>query len=124
MITATKSQPSSAQNCAFACHEGDAQTTSFPSIDNYQIARNLGVSLRIDLVAQAVKAQEAGFDGALRGLRQAHARKNHSYFLVFLKPKGKQRWKGLEATQRLTVHDGPVRRAGSAPNGREFDLFR
>jgi Flp pilus assembly protein TadG len=54
MITATKSQPSSAQNCAFACHEGDAQTTSFPSIDNYQIARNLGVSLRIDLVAQAV----------------------------------------------------------------------
>jgi hypothetical protein len=37
-----------------------------------------------------------GKPGVSRMLRQAHARKNHSYFLVFLKPRGKQRWKGLE----------------------------
>jgi Flp pilus assembly protein TadG len=54
MIASTASQPSSAQSCAFACHEGDANTSSFPSIDNYQIARNLGVTLRMDLVTQAV----------------------------------------------------------------------
>lgn len=29
-------------------------------------------------------------------LRQAHARKNHSYFIVFLKPNGKSRWTGIE----------------------------
>ena len=34
--------------------------------------------------------------GVSRMVRQAHARKNHSYFLVFLKPKGKRRWKGIE----------------------------
>lgn len=32
--------------------------------------------------------------GVSRVLRQVHARKNHSYFLVFIKPKGKGRWKG------------------------------
>jgi hypothetical protein len=33
--------------------------------------------------------------GVSRTLGQAHARKNHSYFLVFLKPDGKRRWHGL-----------------------------
>lgn len=33
--------------------------------------------------------------GVSRILRQAHARKNHSYFLVFLKQRGKGRWTGL-----------------------------
>ena len=33
--------------------------------------------------------------GVSRLLRQAHARKNHSYFLVFLKPKGRKRWGGV-----------------------------
>jgi len=33
--------------------------------------------------------------GVSRTLGQAHARKNHSYFLVFLKPDGKRRWLGL-----------------------------
>src|SRR5256885_2307993 len=33
--------------------------------------------------------------GVSRVLRQVHARKNHSYFIVFLKPRGKSRWKGL-----------------------------
>jgi hypothetical protein len=33
--------------------------------------------------------------GVSRVLRQAHARKNHSYFLVFRKSQGKARWKGI-----------------------------
>jgi len=33
--------------------------------------------------------------GVSRLLRQAHARKNHSYFLVFVKPKGRKRWGGV-----------------------------
>ena len=37
-----------------------------------------------------------GKPGVSRLLRQAHARKNHSYFLVFLKPDGKKRWMGLD----------------------------
>ena len=32
--------------------------------------------------------------GVSRVVRQVHARKNHSYFVVFIKPKGKERWKG------------------------------
>jgi len=35
--------------------------------------------------------------GVSRMLRQAHARKNHSYFLVFRKSTGKARWKGVES---------------------------
>ena len=37
-----------------------------------------------------------GKPGVSRMLRQAHARKNHSYFLVLLKPEGKKRWTGLD----------------------------
>jgi hypothetical protein len=33
--------------------------------------------------------------GVSSRLRQAHARKNHSYFLVFRKSKGRKRWTGL-----------------------------
>jgi hypothetical protein len=33
--------------------------------------------------------------GMSRVIRQAHARKNHSYFIVFWKAKSTQRWKGL-----------------------------
>ncbi|MBI3866283.1 MAG: site-specific DNA-methyltransferase [Planctomycetia bacterium] len=36
-----------------------------------------------------------GKPGVSRLLTQAHARKNHSYFIVFLKSSGKSRWKGL-----------------------------
>lgn len=36
-----------------------------------------------------------GKPGVSRMLTQAHARKNHSYFIVFIKPKGKKRWTGL-----------------------------
>lgn len=35
-----------------------------------------------------------GKPGVSRVLRQAHARKNHSYFLVFVKPAGRGPWKG------------------------------
>jgi hypothetical protein len=34
-------------------------------------------------------------------LTQAHARKNHSYFIVFIKPKGRKRWAGLK--NRLNI---------------------
>ena len=44
-----------------------------------------------------------GKPGVSRMLRQAHARKNHSYFLVLLKPEGKKRWMGLEC--RMVVSD-------------------
>lgn len=37
-----------------------------------------------------------GRPGVSRALVQAHARKNHSYFLVFIKPNGKKRWMGLK----------------------------
>lgn len=43
-----------------------------------------------------------GKPGVSRMLVQAHARKNHSYFIVFLKPKGKSRWTGLR--DRLRIH--------------------
>jgi len=33
--------------------------------------------------------------GVSRVIRQIHARKNHSYFLVFRKPNGRSRWKGI-----------------------------
>lgn len=33
--------------------------------------------------------------GVSRVIKQAHARKNHSYFLVFRKSNGRKRWKGI-----------------------------
>ncbi len=42
-----------------------------------------------------------GRPGVSRILKQAHARKNHSYFLVFIKPRGRRRWTGLK--NRLEV---------------------
>jgi hypothetical protein len=42
-----------------------------------------------------------GKPGVSRLLTQAHARKNHSYFVVFVKPKGKRRWAGLD--DRLSI---------------------
>jgi len=37
-----------------------------------------------------------GRPGVSRIITQAHARKNHSYFIVSIKPKGKKRWCGLK----------------------------
>lgn len=42
-----------------------------------------------------------GRPGVSRILTQAHARKNHSYFLVFRKRNGKGRWKGI--AERMVV---------------------
>ena len=42
-----------------------------------------------------------GKPGVSRLLTQAHARKNHSYFIVFIKPAGRKRWTGLQ--NRLQV---------------------
>ena len=44
-----------------------------------------------------------GKPGVSRILRQVHARKRHSYFIVFLKPKGKARWTGVADQRRLDV---------------------
>jgi hypothetical protein len=44
-----------------------------------------------------------GKPGVSRILTQAHARKNHSYFLVFIKPKGKSRWTGISPDRRVTI---------------------
>jgi hypothetical protein len=44
--------------------------------------------------------------GVSRILVQAHARKNHSYFLVFLKPKGRTRWKGV--ANRFVPHPSEI----------------
>jgi len=65
-----------------------------------------------------------GKPGVSRVLRQAHARKNHSYFIVFLKPKGKARWTGVDQRRRLTFAvkgNGTARRAITA---QEPTLFR
>lgn len=42
--------------------------------------------------------------GVSRLLKQVHARKRHSYFLVFIKPKGKKRWAGID--QRIQIDAG------------------
>jgi Flp pilus assembly protein TadG len=58
MIAATKNQPSGSKNCAFACHETHPEKDSGASAstkDNLSIARANNITLRIDLVANAVK---------------------------------------------------------------------
>lgn len=65
-----------------------------------------------------------GKPGVSNILRQAHARKNHSYFLVFLKPNGKRRWPGLEADVRLAIHDAQPGPVISETCGQTDDLFQ
>jgi Flp pilus assembly protein TadG len=55
-ITTMVNNTPSQQGCAFACHESNPAADGLGNpggIDNYQLARNLGVTLRIDLLAQA-----------------------------------------------------------------------
>ena len=57
LITYTASQPSGSANCGFACHETHPNADSganSSTVDNLTIARNKGVTLRIDLVTNAV----------------------------------------------------------------------
>lgn len=64
-----------------------------------------------------------GKPGVSRLLTQAHARKNHSYFLVFLKPKNRKRWLGLK--NRLQVTTNQVGKLRSYPSTNEvLPLFR
>jgi len=64
-----------------------------------------------------------GKPGVSRILRQAHARKNHSYFIVLLKPKGKARWTGVADARRLDVHRNGNRTVRRAPSTPEPTLF-
>ena len=61
--------------------------------------------------------------GVSRMLRQAHARKNHSYFLVFLKRSGKQRWTGLERRFEPDAA-GSGQRRDTGANVRQMPLFQ
>jgi len=56
MIAATKNQPSYAKNCSFACHEArpNNATASSTNKDNLTVARANNITLRIDLVTNAV----------------------------------------------------------------------
>ena len=78
------------------------------------------VELIIELARQGFVAEDLfvvvreGKPGLSRVLKQAHARKNHSYFLVFLKPMGKRRWSGVHSKDRLPL-EGSV---GGGPRAR------
>jgi hypothetical protein len=61
-----------------------------------------------------------GKPGVSRLLAQAHARKNHSYFIVFLKPKGRKRWTGLK--NRLMVETNGVEKPELALSTSEEQL--
>ncbi len=64
-----------------------------------------------------------GKPGVSRLLTQAHARKNHSYFVVFRKPKGRKRWGGLK--NRLPVNtNGAGKPRPRPPTNEELPLFR
>ncbi|MBI4190331.1 MAG: site-specific DNA-methyltransferase [Betaproteobacteria bacterium] len=64
-----------------------------------------------------------GKPGVSRLLTQAHARKNHSYFLVFLKPKGRKRWPGLKNRLHVATNGAGKPRSQPAMN-EELPLFR
>jgi hypothetical protein len=66
----------------------------------------------------------AGRPGVSRLLTQAHARKNHSYFIVLIKPHGKKRWTGLKNRLHVdTNHEGKPK-AKSSSSSRERLLFQ
>lgn len=48
--------------------------------------------------------------GVSRAVRQVHARKNHSYFLVFRKCSGTRKWPGLATNNTSHLPDQPVRK--------------
>ncbi|MGQ0633734.1 MAG: DNA methyltransferase [Planctomycetaceae bacterium] len=66
-----------------------------------------------------------GRPGVSRILTQAHARKNHSYFVVFLKPRGKKRWTGLRHRLHATRNGAALPKAASrAASRKELRLFQ
>jgi Flp pilus assembly protein TadG len=57
LMTATKGSQDTPNGCGFACHESNPAADGLGNpggVDNYQVARNKNLTLRIDLVAQAV----------------------------------------------------------------------
>ncbi len=63
--------------------------------------------------------------GVSRILTQAHARKNHSYFLVFLKPNGKKRWTGLQNRFYISTNGNEKKKEPRPePKFEELPLFR
>jgi len=58
MMANTKGQDGTGVGCAFACHQSNPSDLSPQNpggVDNYQLAQNLGVTTRIQLVGSAVK---------------------------------------------------------------------
>jgi DNA modification methylase len=51
----------------------------------------------------------SGKPGVSRLLNQVHARKAHSYFLVFIKPKGRKRWLGLKPEERMQIQTRSIK---------------
>ena len=93
------------------------------------IQRFTHVELINELTASGFVAEDlfvvvrTGRPGVSRMLRQAHARKNHSYFLVFLKRSGKQRWTGL--AERFELDSRAQRQSNkTAPNVQQMQLLR
>jgi hypothetical protein len=75
------------------------------------------------IVEDLIVVVRNGKPGVSRLITQAHARKNHSYFLVFLKPKGRKRWAGLK--KRLPIATNGVGKPRSQPvTIEELPLFR
>lgn len=87
------------------------------------------VELINDLAAKGFVAEDMyvvvrnGKPGVSRILRQAHSRKNHSYFLVFLKPKGRARWTGLDRCMRVEG-TSPKRIAINSPSDQAEMIFQ
>jgi DNA modification methylase len=64
-----------------------------------------------------------GRPGVSRLLVQAHARKNHSYFLVFIKPKARKRWTGLKNRLRVETNGAKKPKAKLDTTNKEQLLF-
>lgn len=65
-----------------------------------------------------------GKPGVSRILTQAHARKNHSYFIVFIKPKARKRWTGLKNRLPLETNSAEKPRAKQGTTSKEQLLFQ
>jgi hypothetical protein len=58
IATMVANTPQQSGGCAFACHESNPQADNLGNpagVDNYALARSLGVTLRIDMLQQAVQ---------------------------------------------------------------------
>lgn len=65
-----------------------------------------------------------GKPGVSRLLTQAHARKNHSYFIVFIKPQGRKRWTGLKRRLHVETNGDGKPRPPRDSRSKEPLLFR